>query len=29
MPIKFNKKHLDFLALALKPNTRLLTLEGT
>lgn len=27
--IEFNDKHLDFLTLALKPMTRLLTLEGT
>lgn len=29
MPIKFNDKHLDFLALALKKHVRMLVLEGT
>lgn len=29
MSIKFTKKHIDFLALALKQNVRLLALEGT
>ena len=29
MPIKFYEKHKDFLALALRPKTRALFLEGT